>query len=258
MRLHTLVTDPDAIRVVLGEPWWGEPVGVVMPIGDEEPAGPEAIVLGDDIFDEEFARRLDRLRDLRLDRIVLYTGSLAREPWARDVANWGSAGMRAFDEASARIRDALAGTPKRVLWRPHARHIISDAQRGLALMRQLADDGLSDRFGLALDPSALLEPTMLPTAEDHLARAFEALAPLADLVFLTGARGRTNPASLPEPEQWEGGPPVEQVPAHRSDIDPALLGRLFHEHARGDPVIFAEDAGAQLEALGMLDAKPGC
>ncbi len=57
------------------------------------------------------------------------------------------------------------------LLRPHARHVLSDH---LACQRYLQERP-SDKFGLLLDPVAMLEPSMLPDARDHLIRTREAL-----------------------------------------------------------------------------------
>ncbi|MEL6328657.1 MAG: hypothetical protein AAFR38_03265 [Planctomycetota bacterium] len=84
-----------------------------------------------------------------------------------DFRTWTPAGREAFDAWAA----TLAGET----WlRPHCRHVVSDVQTCLNLVRSWEDQAELP-LRLLLDPAALLTASMLGQAEDHLARAIETL-----------------------------------------------------------------------------------
>jgi hypothetical protein len=100
--------------------------------------------------------------------------------WERDPRTWSPA---AYDQLAARlrsVREHAEHTGTRILLRPHARHILNDPQR---CARYLNDFG-GPTFGLALDPVSMLEPSMRPTAEEHLVRIMQRLGSHAQWVVL--------------------------------------------------------------------------
>jgi|GEM_PF-1297988 len=102
---------------------------------------------------------------------------------------WGPRGREAFSVLIDRARAELA--PRRQTWclRPHARHLLPDPQQCLNLVR--AEEGKGARvIELVLEPTAFLTPDMLPAAEDHLARAIEALGDRAELAGLIATNVR--------------------------------------------------------------------
>ncbi|MFM9097921.1 MAG: hypothetical protein ACKOQW_06470, partial [Phycisphaerales bacterium] len=88
---------------------------------------------------------------------------------------------------------------KRLVLVPHARHVLSDARSALTWwcdrlfpgqrfeLLPPAPDGPRP-FGLALDPGALLEPSMLADVEDHMQSLLSSIGPRADLVILRDVR----------------------------------------------------------------------
>jgi hypothetical protein len=91
--------------------------------------------------------------------------------WERDHRTWSPS---AYDQLAARlrsIREHAEHTGTKLLLRPHARHILNDPQRCARYLTDFA----GPTFGLALDPVSMLEPSMLPSAEEHLVRIMERL-----------------------------------------------------------------------------------
>lgn len=96
----------------------------------------------------------------------------ADDPAEASLASWGPRGRAAMDAGlAAWIERARVGGWE--LWlRPDARGLVSDAPTVLGLLRRHAGSPLR----LFLEPAALLTPSMIPRAEDHLRRVCEALA----------------------------------------------------------------------------------
>lgn len=114
------------------------------------------------------------------------------DPFATDPRSWLPGAMPAFFARLESLEPALRSRRVRLLIRPHARHIVSDAPRcGLVLKHQARST--EPHIGIALDPIALLEPSMLPSALDHIRRALESLAHRAGIVILTNAREPSGP-----------------------------------------------------------------
>ncbi len=126
-------------------------------------------------------------------RLVLYSGWLGEQAgpglWTSSFRTWGPTGRDAFDRLTARLSEAES----MFCFRPHARHVLADPQTCLSFLRAHESDGPDSRgswgFGVLLDPVAMLTPDMLDQAEDHLRRAFGALADRADVpaLLLTNA-----------------------------------------------------------------------
>ena len=111
--------------------------------------------------------------------IVAWTGTLADGLFACEPRNWMGQGATQFGARCDALAPALVADERTLAWRPHARHVLSDHPSALVFMKEHGAP-----FGLALDPAALFEPSMLDVAEDHLERIFTALGPLASLVLL--------------------------------------------------------------------------
>jgi hypothetical protein len=111
--------------------------------------------------------------------IVAWSGTLHAELFAREPRNWMGAGGTQFAGRCDVLAEELAAANRTLAWRPHARHVLSDHPSVLAFMKTRGAP-----FGLALDPAALFEPSMLDTAEDHLERIMAALGPRASVVLL--------------------------------------------------------------------------
>ncbi len=69
-----------------------------------------------------------------------------------------------LDAAEPVLRDS----GRRLLLRTHARHVVSDFVAAKALLAEREGSPI----GIALDPAACFEASMLADAEDHLVRTF--------------------------------------------------------------------------------------
>lgn len=127
------------------------------------------------------------------------------DPFAPDPAAWLPASMPALLARLEALEPLLIDHRVRLLIRPHARHILSDAPRcGVTLRAPWRST--HPHIGLALDPVAMVEPSMIPTAIDHIRRSLEDLAHRASAVILTNflapdpadPDAALHPARLPE------------------------------------------------------------
>lgn len=166
-------------------------------------------------------------------RLLLWTGSGAAfgedshdDFFARSLATWGPVALTHFQSVVDRLAAVADHLGVRLLFRPHARHVLPDPQRCLTFLRDRADAPIS----LLIDPGAMLERSMLPTADDHLDRILSALAPLADGIALTGPAG--DPGAGISQDTIEA-PPMDIVSIEQSTCDQArtraALQRALHE-----------------------------
>lgn len=115
-------------------------------------------------------------------RMVCWSGSLSEEGlFERHPANWLKPGREALAEFCRELAPQLADAGWRLCFQPHARHVLSDPQSCLNLLREF-DGG---PFEAALSPATMLEPSMLKSIEDHLRRMFEGLGPRCAMVTLS-------------------------------------------------------------------------
>lgn len=179
--------------------------------------------------------------------VCVWSGTLADPEeglFARDPRTWMPAGLDALDGTVRGVLDKADATGDHgrpaLLLRPHARHVLCDPQRCLTLLDRWADLPV----GLALDASAMLEPSMLGAVEDHLARALEALGHHAAAVFLTDLR----PA---DPDEADAG--FVPVPLGAGELAPILdrYAELVDAHAPADApvVLLGPDPEGQLARL---------
>lgn len=177
-------------------------------------------------------------------KVIMWSGGLDEEaPFARDPRAWSPAALDALvAHAQSHLRTHSDST---LILRPHARHILGDLNR---CNRYTRDHGHAARqsLGFALDPASLLEPSMLPSAHDHLARSFATLAKRSDLLILTGL--------LPPDPEWSDDPdasPLQACPCNTGVLDPVLIGDLIREHCPIElPLLFPfSETDAQLAAL---------
>jgi hypothetical protein len=130
------------------------------------------------------------------DWIFAWSGSLATEMTEVSPMNW-MRGPDMLDAACASLGPQLVRHGRRLLLVPHARHVLSDARSALTWWcthvipgQELRPDTRApagDRaFGLAFDPLAMLEPSMLADASDHLHALFASIGVRADAVILRG------------------------------------------------------------------------
>jgi len=161
---------------------------------------------------------------------------------------WSPACWDRFNTFCDALADALVQSEAAVwqagptIWmRPHASHVLCDAQRCLTFLNARP----SSPFGLLLDPVALLVPSMLASYEDHLGRIFQTLGHHP----ATGALMLTNASHDPSADR------LMAVALNDPDAVLALpiLGCLVEEHWPADkPVILIAPDHASL--AGQLDA----
>jgi hypothetical protein len=123
------------------------------------------------------------------------------------VGTWGPRGWAALQAWCDCQGPAFAAAGRELWLRPHAGHVLSDAQRCLTFLRGREGQAI----GLLLDPVSMLAPSMLADAAEHLDRMLGALAQVAGVraVLAPGARG------LPIPEGVLGAALREHWPASK-------------------------------------------
>ncbi|MBC7835965.1 MAG: hypothetical protein H7Y88_12830 [Phycisphaerales bacterium] len=94
----------------------------------------------------------------------------------------------AWDQFELALATLPADAPAHLLIAPHHAHTISDIPSALRYLERWSSKAGPIRFGLALDPAAILAPSMLAAAPDHLGRIFAALGshPATACLCLTG------------------------------------------------------------------------
>lgn len=170
-------------------------------------------------------------------RLLLWSGSGAAVGeesrnafFDRSLATWGPVALEHFKGVVSRLAAVADHLGVRLVFRPHARHVLPDPQRCLNFLREWADAPI----GLLVDPGAMLEQSMLPTVDDHLARAITALGDLADGVALTSVAQQ--PRSALDEDPFDG-PPPEIVPLQCGVGDPARAATALQQVIREDLVV---------------------
>ncbi len=119
--------------------------------------------------------------ELPARRIVSYSGTLADTPFGDDPRTWMKPGHERFRAFCDEVEPSLRAHGRTLCFRPHHRHVLGDVHASVKLLR----DRAGGPFEVLLAPADLLAPSMLPQAEDHLARMFAHLGPIAAGVLLT-------------------------------------------------------------------------
>ncbi|MFO0961982.1 MAG: hypothetical protein U0625_03640 [Phycisphaerales bacterium] len=126
--------------------------------------------------------------------IFTWSGTLAADLASVSPANW-MRGPQTLAAACDSLAPQLARHRRRLLLVPHARHILSDARSALTWWCERVIPGQDPAvvrtapageraFGLALDPGAMLEPSMLADAPDHLRSLVTHVGARADAIIL--------------------------------------------------------------------------
>ena len=115
--------------------------------------------------------------------LLINSGSLAGDLEALNPRNWMGGGVARLVEHLASLCGDLMQLGMRLLIEPCSRHVLHDAHTTAAFLREHREEHL----GLALNPTALFEPSMMDHREDHLFRIAEALAPIASALILADA-----------------------------------------------------------------------
>ncbi|MEM7621952.1 MAG: hypothetical protein AAF235_01975 [Planctomycetota bacterium] len=137
---------------------------------------------------------------------------------------WAQAGRDAYDEAIARVAHLARGAGREVWLWPHARHVLGDAQRVLTETRDWDD---ASPFRVMLEPTAMLTPSMLDAAEDHLLRIVDTLAdsPRTACVLISDAElVEIDPSKAPA--GTSPGPELRSVPVGHGVLGAAVLAKI--------------------------------
>jgi len=170
--------------------------------------------------------------DLPGNHVMTWSGTLADELFASHPATWSGQGRDALDRFCDGARAALIASGRRLLLRPHARHVLSDTPSTMAFL----DDHAADPVGIVLAPADLLEPSMLGELSDHLERFFTLLGHRADAVLLEDIT------------LGENG--LATCPLGEGEIDQGNLLAMVGELDASIPVIItAKSVAAQLQWL---------
>ena len=108
--------------------------------------------------------------DLPSTRIACWSGTLAYDAaeagdlFAAHPHNWMGPGPDALRKFLDGIVDPLTSAQRTLCIIPHARHVLSDVQGAINLIRERAGQPIE----VALAPIALLTPSMLEALDDHL------------------------------------------------------------------------------------------
>lgn len=117
------------------------------------------------------------------DDVMVWSGWFGESPWERDPRAWLPGGWDRLVEVLRAARAGLELRRTRWLLRPHARHVLNDPQR-CAKFVEMFGGGV---YGLAIDPVALLEPSMVPKWEEHTERVLARLAGFSECIVVSAA-----------------------------------------------------------------------
>lgn len=141
------------------------------------------------------------------ERLICWSGTLGEELFADEPRTWMRPGHDALASFCESVSQALRSDGRRLLFRPHARHVLSDPQGSLDFLRSHEDGP----FGLAVSPSDLILPEMINDLQEHLERILGVLAPQAEILFLEDARPSEDGESMEFAPIGEGVLPRELV-----------------------------------------------
>jgi hypothetical protein len=175
-------------------------------------------------------------------RIILWSGWMggddARPGEGRfppDFRTWSAPGRKRFNDFCDAASAELHARSLTLLFRPHARHVLSDPQACTSFLNARREQP----FGLILDPAGFLTGTMIPRAEDHLTRAFEALAHHP----ATAAVALTNLEPVPGEPDPISGHELRARSLAAGLLPPLLLAQLAAKHwPAGRPLLLLDPA----------------
>lgn len=174
-------------------------------------------------------------------RLVAWSGTLADGLFDDDPRTWMRAGQERFARFLDEVAPALRQHGRTLCFRPHHRHVVGDVHAAVRLLRERA----GGPFEVLLAPADLLATSMLRDVEDHLARAFAHLGPVAAAVLLEDVR---RPATGAGDDAR-----LETVPFGDGELPHAVVARLLAEHVpETTPVVSTTGDLARLrDLLGM-------
>lgn len=174
--------------------------------------------------------------------LAVYAGGLGDALFASSPRSWTKEAWAALSTACDALEPSLAGSGRRLLIRPHHRHVLGDTPSALKFFAERE----GGPFGLLLEPAALVAPSMLAprVLADHLARIFEVLAPRCDALLLTNITS-ADPDRTADDEALEPDA-ARPAPLDRGAIDPALLAGLALRHTPpATPIVLASEPAGE-------------
>jgi hypothetical protein len=189
---------------------------VAMPLG--RPGAPLGAFVGGNPLDGQWA--IDA--ELPGEWALSWSGTLGDSLFDGTPANW-MRGPAALDALCDELAPQLSRHGKRLVLVPHARHVLSDARSALTWWCERVIPGEDPNvirrspagprpFGLALDPAAMLEPSMLDDVEDHMQSLLASFGPRIDILLLRDARpSADDPDSMEPCALGDGCLPRERV-----------------------------------------------
>lgn len=151
---------------------------------------------------------------------LLWSGWLGESPTGTSPQHWTRSARQSLATACA----PLASNPARIFLIPHHAHLLSDLPGCIAhalAARDAAAAGCPS-VGIALAPTALLAPSMMDRAMDHLERIISMIAPLSPFVL------------------------IERIGDRR--VDGAATGALLRQHMRADSTLVLAGDPAELSS----------
>ncbi|MCH2160979.1 MAG: hypothetical protein MK085_03805 [Phycisphaerales bacterium] len=174
---------------------------MVVPLGEPDVAV-ASILEGNPLSDDWMAPL-----DVPGDHLVAWSGTLAQDLFGNEPRTWMKAGHDTFEAFCDQVAPNLDALDRTLLFRPHARHVLSDPQGSLDFLRRREQEP----FGLALSPADMLLPSMLDVLEDHVERILTFVAPRARIIFLEDAQPGDDGESMQPAPLGEGVLPHTQV-----------------------------------------------
>lgn len=187
---------------------------------DTDPPHRYARLLNQHLLESGFAARI---RESDWDRIVAWSGTLGDSLFEPQPMNWMQAGQSAFSQAIDSLTQPLETNGSTLLIRPHARHVLNDIPGTLRFVREHS----GQPFGIAFDPAALLEPSMLDRIEEHVTRSFEALGPIAAVIVIRDVQR--------DDDDRESGNLTECIPG-QGVLPGRVLGELLRQMPETVPI----------------------
>ncbi len=145
--------------------------------------------------------------DLPSQRVMAWSGTLGEELFEPNPRTWMAPGRDALDAFCDQVSGQLTTHGRVLCLRPHSRHVLSDIQTTLTFALERQDEP----FEFALDPVALLEPSMLDTVDDHLTRIIDTLGGRCAMLLLRDARVSDDGESIESVPLGEGVLPRDLV-----------------------------------------------
>lgn len=181
MRIYALHDASTVARIAGADP----PTFESLALSTDDPSDALYSFVGGNPLAQDWLAELD----LPSERIACWSGTLAFDAvetgdlFAAHPHNWMESGSDALRKFLDGVVDPLVTAGRTLSIIPHARHVLSDVQSSINLIREREGQPIE----VALAPIAFLTPSMLEAFEDHLERSFDTLAEHAPFLFLTDA-----------------------------------------------------------------------